>query len=83
MIVVVAVLLAGVVALNVGVLRLNLRLDDLSSERAKLRADNAVLAAQLSSAADSLRIQSLASSKLGFVRADPAHLTYVSIAPGR
>ena len=40
---VVAVLLAGVVALNVAVLRLNVQLDELGQERTQLRADNAEL----------------------------------------
>ncbi len=50
-IVVFAALLAGVVAVNVVVLQLNVRLDALSRERVELRADNAKLRAQLSSAA--------------------------------
>ena len=50
-IVLVGVLLTGVVAMNVAVLRLNLRLDSLGRERAKLRAGNADLSSQLSSAA--------------------------------
>ena len=40
---VVAVLLAGIVALNVAVLRLNLSLDELGSERTRLRTENANL----------------------------------------
>ena len=43
---VVAVLLTGIVALNVAVLRLNLELDDLSSKRTQLRTENAELRAQ-------------------------------------
>ena len=42
----VAVLLTGIVALNVAVLRLNLRLDNLNEERAKLRTENADLRAR-------------------------------------
>ena len=46
----VAGLLAGVVAMNVAVLRLNMKLDQLGRERADLRAENAALSSQLSSA---------------------------------
>jgi cell division protein FtsL len=78
-IVLVAVLLAGVVALNVAVLRLNLRLDGLSRERAKLRADNAQLSSQVSSAAASNRIQDMAHRTLGLVPAQPDQTTYINI----
>jgi cell division protein FtsL len=75
-IVVVAVLLGGVVAMNVAVLQLNLRLDDLSRQRAKLRADNAQLSSRLSSAAASAQIESLATSR-GMVPASSAETTYL------
>ena len=75
----VALLLAGVVALNVAVLRLNVRLDQLSEQRSKLRADNAALASQLSSAAASPTIEQLARHRLGLVPADPALTTYVDL----
>jgi cell division protein FtsL len=75
----VALLLAGVVALNVAVLRLNVRLDQLSEQRSKLRADNAALASQLSSAAASPKIEQLARHRLGLVPADPALTTYVDL----
>lgn len=78
---VVAVLLAGVVAVNVAVLRLNVRLDRLSHERAQLHADNAALQQRLASAGNSLEIEQLAQSRLGYVPADSAHTTYLSIAP--
>jgi cell division protein FtsL len=76
-IVVVAVLLAGVVAMNVAVLQLNLRLDDLGRERAKLRAGNAQLSSRLSSAAASAQIESLAKSRLGVVPASSGETTYL------
>src|ERR687884_846977 len=66
---VLAVLLAGVVAMNVAVLRLNMTLDRLGRERAQLRADNATLFSQLSSAAATGRIQELAMKRLGYVPA--------------
>ena len=68
-IVVAGVLLAGIVALNVAVLRLNVQLDRLNGQRERLRADNAALASQLSSLSSSPRIQILARAH-GFVPAD-------------
>jgi cell division protein FtsL len=76
---VVAILLAGVVAMNVAVLRLNMTLDRLGRERANLRADNAELFSQLSSAAAAGRIQSLAIKRLGYVPATPEQTTYVQL----
>jgi hypothetical protein len=81
-IVVAGVLLAGIVALNVAVLRLNMRLDHMNTEREQLRAENASLGAQLSAAASSPRIQALAKAR-GFVPADPATIGYVDVAPRR
>jgi cell division protein FtsL len=79
-IVVVSALLAGVVALNVAVLQLNVRFDKLSRERANLRADNAALASQLSSSSAAPRIQSLAQKRLGLVVAPSDATTYVQLA---
>ena len=83
-IVFVAVLLTGIVALNVAVLRLNVQLDRLSRERADLRAQNSALQSQLSSAASSQRIQQLAANRLGLKPADPDSTVYVDLGrPGR
>jgi cell division protein FtsL len=71
---VVAVLLAGVVALNVAVLRLNVRLDDTQSERNQLRADNAQLNTEIAAKAASGRILGLASGRLGLRPANPEYL---------
>jgi hypothetical protein len=79
-IVVAGVLLAGIVALNVAVLRLNVRLDHLNNESAQLRADNAALGAKLSAAASSPRIQALAKAH-GFVPADPTTIGFVDLTP--
>ena len=76
---VVAVLLAGVVALNVAVLRLNMQLDRLARERADLRAQNAALSVQLSSQASAPRIQRLAAKRLGYVQATPDQTSYVTL----
>ena len=76
-----AVLLGGVVALNVAVLGLNVRLDELARERASLRAENAALESQLSSAASSPQVESLARKRLGLVPSDPEQTTYVQLRP--
>jgi cell division protein FtsL len=81
-IIVAGVLLAGIVALNVAVLRLNVRLDHLNNENDQLRAGNAALGAQLSAAASSPRIQTLAKAK-GFVPADPTTIGFVDLTPRR
>jgi len=74
----VAVLLAGVVALNVAALQLNVRLDGLTSERANLRANNARLAGQLSSSVASAQVEA-GVRQLGLVRARHDGTTYVEL----
>ena len=76
---IIATLLAGVVATNVAVLRLNMKLDRLGRERADLRAQNAQLSSQLSSAASAPRIQRLAAKQLGWVQATPDQTTYFTL----
>jgi cell division protein FtsL len=78
-IVLVAALLAGVVAINVLVLRLNVQLDDLRHDRAELKAEIASTRAQLSSASANARIETEASTKLGLVEADPNATTYLRL----
>jgi cell division protein FtsL len=78
-IVVIGALLAGVVAVNVLVLRLNVELDDLRRTRAELKADIATTRAQLSSASANARIENEASRKLGLVEADPNATTYLRL----
>jgi hypothetical protein len=80
-IVILGVLLAGVVAMNVAVLRLNMGLDHLGRERANLIAQNDALAAQLSSAAAAPKIEALARAKLGYVPAPSTETTYVELGP--
>ncbi len=77
---VVAALLAGVVAMNVAVLRLNMKLDRLGRARASLQAENAALSSQLSSAAATGRIQKLAMKRLGFLLATPDQTRFVQLA---
>jgi len=81
-IIVASVLLAGIVALNVAVLRLNIRLDHMNTEREELRAENAALGAKLSGAVSSPRIQALAKQR-GFVPADPTTIGYVDLSSPR
>jgi len=69
-----------VVALNVAVLRLNVQLDKLDTQRAQLRAEKQALASQLSMAAASPRIQ-LQARRVGLVAADPTQTTYVRLGP--
>jgi hypothetical protein len=78
-IVALAALLAGIVALNVAVLQLNLRLDELGRERANLRATNASLSAQLSRAAATPQVEALAQQRLGLEPATPEATTYVDL----
>jgi hypothetical protein len=77
---VVAVLLAGVVAMNVAVLRLNVQLDKLDTQRAHLRAEKQEFASQLSMAAAAPRLQ-LQAQKRGLVPANPAETTFVRLGP--
>jgi cell division protein FtsL len=78
-IVVFGVLLAGVVFVNLAVLQLNLRLDKANQQRSQLKADNAALVAQLSSALASPRIQKLAHSQDGLIQADPSSIDYIDL----
>jgi cell division protein FtsL len=78
---VLAVLLAGVVAVNVAVLRLNMRLDHASRQRVELQADVASLQSALSTAAANAQISRQGQRKLGLVAADPAKTTYVQLTP--
>jgi cell division protein FtsL len=73
------VLLAGVVFVNLAVLQLNLRLDKANQQRSQLKADNAALVAQLSSALASPRIQKLAHSQDGLIQADPSSIDYIDL----
>jgi hypothetical protein len=76
-IVVLAALLAGVVAVNVALLRLNVRLDGLAQERTELKRENAGLALRLSRA-DS-QSEQIARGRLGLVPATPDATTYVQL----
>jgi cell division protein FtsL len=75
----IALLLAGVVALNVAVLRLNVKLDQVGQERAQLRADNAQISSEIASQAASGRIVALASNRLGLAPASANSWTYLDL----
>jgi cell division protein FtsL len=74
-----AVLLAGVVAVNVAVLGLNLQLDQVERERTELDADIAALRSEISTASTTARIERLATKELGLVQADPDEMVYVRL----
>jgi cell division protein FtsL len=74
-----AVLLAGVVAVNVAVLQLTMRLGTTSQRRVDLQADVARLQGELSSAASSYRLQQEAHGSLGLVQADSSSTRYVEL----
>jgi cell division protein FtsL len=78
-IVLMGVLLAGVVALNVAVLRLNLQFDQLARDRDELRAEKAELSSDLATRAASPRTSSLARTQLGYVTAEPSTTTYLDL----
>ena len=67
--------------MNVAVLRLNLRLDQAGRDRARLHAENARLASELSSASAAAKIEQLARSRFGLVPAEEAQTTYLHLPP--
>jgi cell division protein FtsL len=74
---VVAVLLAGIVALNVAALRLNVQVEQLDSQRDKLAAKRDALQTELSTAVAAGRIEGLAVDRLGL--AAPESTTYLDL----
>jgi hypothetical protein len=73
-----AVMLAGVVALNVAVLRENIGVSKLDKQQMQLQAENAALASQVSSAGASQRIEQTA-RRLGLVPASTSDTGYLDI----
>jgi cell division protein FtsL len=73
------ILLAGVVFVNVAVLRLNLALDGATADRVKLHAENAALQSELSSKLRAGAIQAQASKQLGLQYQDPSEYGYVDL----
>lgn len=75
----VAVLLAGIVAVNVAALRLNLESQRLEERRQELQAENAGAASRLSSLGAASRVETAARGRLGLVDAEQA--SYVRARP--
>jgi cell division protein FtsL len=73
-----AVLLVGVVAVNVAVLRANMALNNLNQKQLQLESQNQTLASQVSSAGSSLRIEQ-AAHRLGLVPAQAADTSYLDL----
>lgn len=76
-IVVLAALLGGVVAVNVALLRLNVRLDGLTQQSSELKRENAALAKRHASAGSQL--ERLAQRRLRLVPASPDTTTYLKL----
>jgi cell division protein FtsL len=79
-IVLLALLLTGVVAVNVAVLRLNLQLDHQNQEQTQLHTDIARLRSEISTAAATTRVERLARGELGLVQVSPEDTTYIELA---
>ena len=73
-----AVLLAGVVAVNVAVLRVNMSVNDLGRQELDLQAQNASLSSLGSSAGSSSRTEQ-AARRLGLTPAPAADTSYVDL----
>jgi cell division protein FtsL len=73
-----AVLLAGVVAVNVAVLRANVAVDELDKQQMQLQSENAALASQVSSANASIRIERTARA-FGLVPASASDTSYLDL----
>jgi cell division protein FtsL len=77
-----AVLLFGVVAVNVAVLRAHVAVTNLDQQRAKLEAQNQALASRLSAASSAPRIEE-AARRLGLVQAPATGVTYLDLMSRR
>jgi cell division protein FtsL len=75
-----ALLLFGVVALNVAVLQAHVAVTHLDQKRTQLENQNENLASQLSSASSAPKIEG-AARKLGLVQAPAAATSYLDLAP--
>jgi cell division protein FtsL len=73
-----AAVLAGVVALNVAVLRVNMDVSRLDRQQLELQAQNAALSSEVSSAASAQRIEQ-AAHRLGYVPAPASDTSYIRL----
>ena len=77
-----ALLLFGVVAVNVAVLRAHVAVSRLDQERAQIEAQNQALASALSAANSAPRIEA-AARRLGLVQASAGNTSYLDLTAGR
>jgi hypothetical protein len=77
-----ALLLFGVVFVNVAVLRAHVAVSRLDDERARLEARNQALASELSAADSAPRIEA-AARRLGLIQASAGDTSYVDLAAAR
>ena len=76
-----ALLLSGVVAVNVAVLRAHVAVSQLDQQREKLEAGNQALASELSAQSSAPRIER-AAHRLGLVQASAGNTSYLDVASG-
>jgi hypothetical protein len=76
-----ALLLFGVVAVNVAVLRAHVAVSRLDDERAKIEARNQALASALSAANSAPRIE-VAARRLGLIQASAGSTSYLDLTAG-
>jgi cell division protein FtsL len=77
-----ALLLAGVVAVNVAVLRAHVAVSHLDQKRVQLQARNQALASELSAASSAPRIER-AAHQLGLVQASAGNTSYTDLTSPR
>jgi cell division protein FtsL len=77
-----ALLLSGVVAVNVAVLRAHVAVSQLDQQREKLEARNQALASELSAASSAPRIEQ-AARRLGLIQASAGNTSYLDLTSGR
>lgn len=77
-----AILLAGVVAVNLAALRQNMQIENLANRRTQLIDQNQELRSQLSQALSPSHIDYLARTSLKLVQIAPEQTTYVRLDPG-
>jgi cell division protein FtsB len=76
-----ALLLSGVVAVNVAVLRAHLAVSRLDDQRARLEARNQALASEVSAANSAPRIEA-AARRLGLIQAPAGSTSYLDLTAG-
>jgi cell division protein FtsL len=76
-----ALLLSGVVAVNVAVLRAHVAVAKLDQQREQLQARNQALASEVSAASSAPRIER-AARRLGLVQASAGNTSYLDLTSG-